>query len=150
MKKIVIILSLLFLHNYFCVGQTQRDTTGEKADKVEGIKVAYMNKELNLTPEEAQKFWPIYNNYFSEIRQARKNYSNDEVAFEEKVVQIRKKYKDSFKGVLNSKDRANRVFVSEKNLRELLKKELQNRQRLRRSPNKLPGKNKPAGGRRKN
>jgi hypothetical protein len=139
MKKIVFILSLLFLHNYFCVAQTQLDTG---RNKIEGIKETYMNKELNLTPEEAQKFWPIYNNYFKEIRLARKSYPNDEVAFEEKVVEIRKKYKDNFKSLLNSDERANRVYVAEKNLRDLLKKELQNRQRLRRIPNQPQGKRK--------
>jgi hypothetical protein len=139
MKKIVFILSLLFLHNYFCVAQTQLDTG---RNKIEGIKETYMNKELNLTPEETQKFWPTYNNYFKEIRQARKSHPNDEVAFEEKVVEIRKKYKDNFKSILNSDERANRVYVAEKNLRDLLKKELQNRQRLRRMPNQPQGKRK--------
>jgi len=139
MKKSVIILSLLFLHNYFCVGQTQSDTGH---NKLEGIKETYMNKELSLTPEEAQKFWPVYNNYFKEIKQARKNYPNDEVAFEERIVQIRKEYKDNFKGILNSDERVNRVYVSEKNLRDLLKKELQNRQRLRKSPIQSAGKRK--------
>ena len=139
MKKIAIILSLLFLHNYFCVGQTQSDSG---RDKIEGLKETYMNKELNLTPQEAQKFWPVYKNYFQEIRQARKTFANDEVSFEEKVVEIRKKYKDNFKSILNSNDRANKVYVSEKNLRDLLKKELQNRQGLRRFPNKPPGKRK--------
>src|SRR6476620_1880318 len=94
-----------------------------------------MNKELNLTPEEAQKFWPVYNNYFKEIRQARKSYQNDEVAIEEKVVEIRKKYKDNYKSILKSDGRVNKVYVSEKNLRDLLKKELQNRQRPRHIPN---------------
>ena len=139
MKKFVFILSLLFLHSYFCVGQTQSDTG---RNKIEGIKETYMNKELNLTPEEAQKFWPVYNNYFKEIRQARKSYPNDEVAFEEKVVEIRKKYKDNFKNILDSDERANKVYVAEKNLRDLLKKELQNRQRLRHVPNQPQSKRK--------
>lgn len=134
MKKFYFIISLLFLHSYFCVAQTQSD---EADDKVKDIKIAYMNKELNLTPEEAQKFWPIYNNYFNEIKQARREHVNDEVAFEEKVVQIRKKYKGDFQKVLNSGSRANKVFVSEKNLRDMFKKELQNR-RLRRNQNQFP------------
>jgi len=97
-----------------------------------------MNKELNLTPDEEQKFWPLYNNYFSEIKQARRDYANDEVGFEDKVVQIRKKYKTDFKKVLNSDARVNKVYVSEKNLRDLFKKELQNRQRLRKEQNQIP------------
>jgi hypothetical protein len=132
MKKLFFIISLLFLHSYFCVAQTQSDS------RVEDIKIAYMNKELNLTPEEEQKFWPVYNNYFSEIKQARKDYANDEVGFEEKVVQIRKKYQGNFKQILNSDARANKVFVSEKNLRDLFKKELQNRQRLRKEQSPVP------------
>lgn len=135
MKKFFFIISLLFLHSYFCVAQTQSDAQTD--DKVKDIKTAYINKELNLTPEEAQKFWPIYNNYFSEIKQARREHINDEVAFEEKVVQIRKKYKGDFQKVLNSDKRANRVFVSEKKLRDMFKKELQNR-RLRRNQNQFP------------
>jgi hypothetical protein len=133
MKKTFFIISLLFLHSYICVAQTQQSDP-----KVEDVKVAYMNKELSLTPDEEQKFWPVYNNYFLEIKQARKDYSNDEVGFEDKVVQIRKKYKGDFQRILNSDARVNKVFVSEKNLRDLFKKELQNRQRLRRNQNQIP------------
>ncbi|HRH47702.1 MAG TPA: hypothetical protein PLP23_03050 [Panacibacter sp.] len=138
MKKRIIIIYLLFLHGYICMAQQQEDNSSKK---VEDVKVEYMTKELNLTPEESQKFWPVYNNYYAEIKLARKNYINDEVAFEEKVVEIRKRYKDDFRKVLNGEARANRVFVSEKKLRDLFKKELQNRQKLRRPLNrqqKLP------------
>ena len=132
MKKIFFIISLLFLHSYICVAQTQ------SASRVEDIKIAYMNRELSLTPEEEQKFWPVYNNYFSEIKQARKDYANDEIGFEDKAVQIRKKYQGDFKRILSSDARVNKVFVSEKNLRDLFKKELQNRQRLQKEQNQIP------------
>jgi hypothetical protein len=33
----------------------------EKKEKVRALKVAYITEQLNLTTEEAQKFWPIYN-----------------------------------------------------------------------------------------
>ncbi len=32
-----------------------------KKEKVKALKVAYITDELNLTTEEAQRFWPIYN-----------------------------------------------------------------------------------------
>lgn len=32
-------------------------------DKIQSLKVAYFTKELNLTPQEAEKFWPIYNKH---------------------------------------------------------------------------------------
>jgi len=131
MKKFSIIISFLLLHNYICVAQSQ---SNDNSTKAEDVKVAYMNKELNLTPEEAKKFWPVYNTYFNEIKQAKISSGNDEVAFEEKVVQIRKKYKESFRAVLHSDNRVNKVFVSEKRLRDLVKKELQDRQRRKRLP----------------
>lgn len=140
MKKRNIIIYLLFLHSYICVAQTQQD---KNPAKVEDVKIEYMTKELNLTPEESEKFWPIYNNYYSEIKQARKSFIDDEVAFEERVVEIRKKYKDDFRKVLKGEARANRVFVSEKKLRDLFKKELQNRQKLRRPLNRQTKPTKP-------
>ncbi len=33
----------------------------EKKEKVKALKVAYITEQLDLTKEEAQKFWPIYN-----------------------------------------------------------------------------------------
>jgi len=33
----------------------------EKKEKVKALKVAYITEQLDLTTEEAQKFWPIYN-----------------------------------------------------------------------------------------
>ena len=126
MKKIFFIISLLFIHGYICVAQTQ---SNDQSGKAEDVTKAYMTKELNLTPEESEKFWPIYKDYFNEIKQAKSVYGNDEVAFEEKKVQIRKKYQGQFRSILNSDKRVNKVFVSEKNLRDLFKKEWQDRQR---------------------
>ena len=35
----------------------------DKKDKVKALKVAYITEQLDLTTEEAQKFWPIYNTF---------------------------------------------------------------------------------------
>ncbi len=129
MKFASIIIILSFFHSYICVAQTHSD---KDTNKVERVKIAYMARELNLTPEESQEFWPVYNNYFSEVKQARKNYLSDEMGFEERVVEIRKRYKGEFKRILNGDSRVNRIFVSEKNLRNLLTKELQSRQKFKR------------------
>jgi hypothetical protein len=131
MKKSFLIISIFLTHLYICAAQTREHGS---TNEIESVKMEYMNKELNLTPEEAKKFWPVYNQYFAEVKQAKKDHPNDELAFEEKVVGIRKKYKNNFKGILNNDNRVNRVFVSEKNLRDLLKRELQDRQRRKKYP----------------
>jgi Spy/CpxP family protein refolding chaperone len=35
----------------------------EKKEKIKALKVAYITEQLDLSADEAQKFWPIYNSY---------------------------------------------------------------------------------------
>lgn len=56
MKKIII-LSALFLFTAISFGQDFK----EKREKIKALKVAYITEQLELTTDEAQKFWPIYN-----------------------------------------------------------------------------------------
>ncbi len=122
MKKIILFLSFFVGLSYLANAQPP---------KVQAIFVAYVTKELNLTPDEAQKFWPIYNQYFEELKKARDENKSDELAFEEKVLNIRKKYKPEFKKVLNDDVRVNKVYVLEKNFKEMLRKEMQKRAKNR-------------------
>ena len=56
MKKIVLFLAVFFS----LLLQAQPPKSKEKKEKIKAIKTAYISTELNLTPEEATKFWPIY------------------------------------------------------------------------------------------
>lgn len=56
MKK-KILLSLLLLFTVLSFGQDYK----EKREKIKALKVAYITEQLDLTTDEAQKFWPIYN-----------------------------------------------------------------------------------------
>jgi hypothetical protein len=52
----------------------------DRADKIRSIKVAYITERLNLTSQEAEKFWPVYNefeNQKNEIFQNRKNLAQE-------------------------------------------------------------------------
>lgn len=66
MKHVYAILMMLFV----LAGSlsAQAPASGEKpsptgAERVQALKVAFITKALSLTPEEAEKFWPIYNEY---------------------------------------------------------------------------------------
>lgn len=122
MKKILLLTLFLLNINYFCYSQVEN-----RKNNIEAIQIAYLTKELSLSSEEAQKFWPVYNEYRDELLAVRKEARNDEVLFEEKVLNIRKKYKADFKRVLGTDQRVNQVFVAEKSFRDLLRKELMNR-----------------------
>ncbi len=47
---------------------------GNNRDKIESAKIALITERLNLSPEQAQKFWPIYNQYTTQQREIRKTY----------------------------------------------------------------------------
>lgn len=57
MKKIQLVLILAFLA--MMAGKAQ-NTTREKLD---AYRVGFFTKKMNLTSEEAEKFWPAYNDY---------------------------------------------------------------------------------------
>lgn len=58
MKKYILLL-LLFV---FAFGQGMAQKKS-KRDYIKSLKIAFITDNLNLTTEEAQKFWPIYNSY---------------------------------------------------------------------------------------
>ena len=134
MKKIYALLLFLFFHSYFCFSQQPPNDNDDQ--RVEVLKKAYVTDELNLSPQEAEKFWPVYNNYQNEIKQARKENPNDEVAYEKKVVEIKQRYQGNFKKVLGSNgQRVNKVYTTDKQFRDMLRNEQQNRRQQRQQQN---------------
>lgn len=63
MKHVYSILLLLFAWTAPLMAQTPAGQPTSGAERVKALKVAYITKTLNLTSEEAEKFWPIYNEY---------------------------------------------------------------------------------------
>ncbi|AEV32343.1 hypothetical protein [Owenweeksia hongkongensis] len=46
----------------------QREKPSEEMrEKIESMRIAYITEKINLTPEEAQVFWPVYNQYREEF-----------------------------------------------------------------------------------
>ena len=52
---------LFLLLSVITYGQNER--LKEKRDQIKAMKVAFLTSELNLTSDEAEKFWPVYNAY---------------------------------------------------------------------------------------
>lgn len=97
------------------------------------MEMAFITKELNLSPEEAQKFWPVFNQYRNELRSiATEKRSNDHLEKQQKVLDVRKKYREDFSKVMNQ-DRANKVFGAEDEFKSLVRREFQKRQEERRN-----------------
>ncbi len=49
-----------------------RERFQEKKEQIKALKVAFITTELNLTPEEAAKFWPIFNAFEDKQKEIKK------------------------------------------------------------------------------
>lgn len=129
MKKIYLILSFVCIAGFANAQGVQPDLPEKRQQDIEALKVAFISKELNLTPDEAQKFWPVYNQYTHELRSAVKDNENI-LDRDEKVLNLRKRYKDQFSKVLGDQ-RMNRMYGAEGNFRQLLIKAMNRQQKLK-------------------
>jgi hypothetical protein len=80
----------------------------QKAEKIKALYVAYITQQLNLTPDDAQKFWPVHAQYEAEIKTANQGNA-DELARQQNVLNIKKKYQGNFSKVLGA-DRCNNFY----------------------------------------
>lgn len=115
-------------------GVAQDNTEVQKADgsRIETLKIAYITQKLNLTTDEAEKFWPVYDKYMTEIRGARHIYQadKDELKLEENILNIRKKYSNDFSRALPA-EKINLFFRSEKEFGAIVQKTLMERRQQR-------------------
>jgi hypothetical protein len=142
MKKQLITLLLFILPAlmyYAAQGQTTPPNNGVKrSEKIDALKAAFITKQVDLTPAEAEKFWPVYNEYQNEIQalnQSRLANTNNakpdidnmsdadvnkmienELGYEQQQLDIRKKYVAQFEKVLSVKKVA-KLFQAEKDFK---------------------------------
>jgi len=67
-KLITLLLLLLSVASFAQPGSRFK----EKKEQVKSLKVAFITNELDLTPEESAKFWPIYNAFEDKQHEIRK------------------------------------------------------------------------------
>lgn len=54
-------------------------------EKFKSMKIAYLTEKLELTPEEAQQFWPIYNEFENKKKAERKEFRDDKNDMEKEI-----------------------------------------------------------------
>lgn len=88
------LISIVFILSFSLITVAQSNR-----DKIKTLKIAYITEKLNLSEKEAQKFWPIYNNFEEENSRLRKEaYEarkkiNFETITEEEAKQILKEWR---------------------------------------------------------
>jgi signal peptidase I len=112
--------------------------------KIDKIKTDFLSDNMHLTADEAEKFWPVYNQYQRELNpilhQKRQNMLNpqkspqdvvkDNFDYDSKILSIKKHYNDEFSRVL-PQDKLAQFYKSERMFNE----EMINRLKSRRDNN---------------
>lgn len=133
MKKYLLLL-LIFV-SIVSVSMAQDRGAQSETGRLQAYKIAFLTKRLKLTPEEAQRFWPVYNQYEKEIRDLRienRQTGGDVIEADEKILNVRKKYNIEFSKVLPA-EKVSEVFRAEKEFASMVQKELIERRQQRKN-----------------
>ena len=133
MKKYILLL-LVMLGSF--AGIKAQDGNDTRAEKIQALKIAFITQKLQLTTQEAEKFWPVYNQYDNEIRNIQLSSRDPNLPpleTEEKLLNTRKKYVPSFEKAIGPQ-KVNRLFGIERDFRDILIRRLQNRNQQRLNP----------------
>jgi len=129
-------------------GYAQSGNFQEKKEHIEALKASFITQKLNLTRDEAQKFWPVYNEYQDAKEALRKErheefkkyketfdslsekelteFVDKQIIYRQRELDIDKKYHAEFKSVLPIKKVA-MLYRAEDEFRKEVLKEIQNR-----------------------
>ena len=136
MKKYLLILT--FLIGSFSMAFAQENQPGDEQTKQERIKalyVAYVTQQLQLTPDEAQKFWPVHTQFETDLKAVKKDLP--ELTKEQARLDIKKKYQDNFVKILGS-NRCERFFKMNDEFKRKLRDRLQNQRNNPNRPDQRP------------
>jgi hypothetical protein len=152
-KRILIPLLLTLLVSTGITFAQGRGGNQEKRENIEAMKIAFITQKLELTPEEAQQFWPVYNQYSEKTKELRKkrkqgnrearqqNFDelsdkeveqlvNDDIANRQKELDLQKEYNEKFKTILPIKKVA-KLYAAEEQFKVILINKLKDRQAIR-------------------
>jgi Spy/CpxP family protein refolding chaperone len=141
--------SLLFSAAVLALPLAGHAQQGSGQQKIESLKIAYITQQLNLDPAQAQKFWPVYNQYQAALhdlaRKRRKNLMNQDQLqkasdsqieqsldkdfdYQKQALKIREQYRDKFSQVLPP-EKVMQLYRAERNFNLKLIHELHRRQK---------------------
>jgi hypothetical protein len=164
------LLSFVVLTMMQATAQPGQANKKARMEKMEAQRVAFITDRLDLTPSEAQVFWPVYNEYDAKRHELTRTYHKaplgEEKPIEEmtekeatevadaqlieaqKLLDLRKEYHARFKSVLPVK-KVILLYDSERDFQKQLIDRLRNGQGKGqgKGPGQVPGKQNRAGNR---
>lgn len=124
MKRTLYILSFFVLSTF--TSFSQDDDGGRIRERM----TEYIQKRLGLSHAEAERFGPVFLNYFNELRKTNQEHRGDKLVLQQKIVELKLNYRNQFKNIVGEK-RSNDVFVYERDfiqgVKDLRNERLQNK-----------------------
>ncbi len=115
MKKWLYILILFLLPAVAAFSQD--DDPGQENGKIAERMREYIQKNLGLSKNEAERFTPVFTRYFREFAQTHRQNKSDRLVLQQKVIELRLRYRGEFKQIMDEQ-RANKVFQYEDKFRQ--------------------------------
>ena len=109
MKRILYILGFLIFTTTSSIAQ---DDKGQ-GSKIRERMTEYIQKRLSLSKAEAERFGPVFLDYFNELRKTNQEYKGDRLVLQQKIVELRLNYRNQFKTIVGER-KSNDVFVYER------------------------------------
>jgi formate dehydrogenase maturation protein FdhE len=139
-----LLLALLFVAPFAFSQEDNAEETQSRRETIEQLKIAFITKELDLTADQAEKFWPVYNEMSKKINEenkSRKKTAEDlrqnlETLSEEdiktktnsvldndiKAAQLKKDYNEKIAAIIGYKKATKLLSLEARFKRELLSK----------------------------
>ena len=126
MKRILYILGFLIFTATTSIAQNDEG----QGSKIRERMTEYIQKRLSLSKPEAEKFGPIFLDYFNQLRKTNQEYKGDRLVLQQKIVELRLNYRNQFKTIVGER-KSNDVFVYERDfineIKEIRNERSQNR-----------------------
>jgi hypothetical protein len=127
MKKL---FSVLVFVSWLTLPARSQAPKSDWQGQLDAMKTTFITTRLRLTPQEAEKFWPIYNLYDAEKKKAvfdfRHSQSPNELQFEHTMLSIREKYAVEFLKAIPPV-KINDFWLAEKDFNKLVQQEINRR-----------------------
>lgn len=113
----------------------------ERMERLETAKIGFLTQRIDLSSREAEKFWPVYNQYQNELKDFSKQRKADlqkgdglsatdkidmQLDMESKLLELKKRYTREFAKVLPP-EKIVKLFQAERDFKNELIKELRER-----------------------
>lgn len=100
MKHILLFITLLLGGYSLAFAQEDEPDPVKREQKIQALYVAYMTQQLNLNPQEAEKFWPLHKQFDTDLKTV--DMSQGELPRQQAILDIKKRYQDRFSKVLGN------------------------------------------------